>query len=181
MKIYFVGAQSTGKSTLSQIIAKQLNLPVIDEIARAILVEKQLNIENLRTDLNLVDEFQSDICFRQIEEEKKHESFVSDRGFDNLAYMAQHARLLSQTLKDPVVIEYLEGLKKKNVIIFFVRPSLATLKNDGVREQINWDNIISIDGMIKLLLELFDLNYIQINTDSMQERVKLVKSVINLL
>lgn len=180
MKIYFIGAHSTGKSSLARIIAKEYDLPFLNEVARTVLAEKELHLDTLRVNLDLADQYQTEIFLRQIQEEAKLNSFVSDRSFDNLAYMAQHARLLAPAISRPEFLQYIEKLKRPDVIIFFVRPSKVTLKDDGVRETLNWEGVIAIDAMIKLLLEMFSLNYISINTESMQERVRLVDSVLKL-
>ncbi len=180
MRIYFAGAHSVGKSTLARLTAKQHNLPFLNEIARTVLVEREIPLETLRIDLDLIDNYQSEVFRRQIEEEKKYPSFVSDRTFDNLAYMAQHARKLKEVIESEELKNYIEGLRDKDVIIFFVRPSKVTMKNDGVREEVQWEGIIAIDAMIKFMLEMFGLKYIQINADSMQERVKLVNSVLEI-
>lgn len=180
MKIYFIGAHSTGKSSLARIIAKEYDLPFLNEVARTVLAEKELQLDTLRVNLDLADQYQTEIFLRQIQEENKLNNFVSDRSFDNLAYMAQHARLLAPAIARPEFLQYIEKLKQSDVIIFFVRPSKVTLKDDGVRETLNWEGIVAIDAMIKLLLEMFSLNYISVNTESMQERVRLVDSVLKL-
>jgi hypothetical protein len=95
--------------------------------------------------------------------------------------MAQHARKLSEVINSTELKKYVEKLKQKDSVVFFIRPSKATMKNDGVRETVDWDGIIAIDAMIKTLFEIFDIPYVQICTDSMQERVKLVNSVLRFL
>ena len=71
-------------------------------------------------------------------------------------------------------------MKSPDSYIFFVRPSKATLKEDGIRESLSWDGIIAIDAQVKFLCEMFELRYFQINTDSMQERVRLIDSILSL-
>jgi predicted ATPase len=145
-----------------------------------ILSEKELHLDSLRTNLNVVDDYQTQIFFKQIEQEGKYDSFVSDRSFDCLAYTAQHSRVFSHLMKSAELEKYVVSLKKSDAIMFFVRPSKATLKEDGIREHLTWDGIVAIDAMVKLLFETFGLRYFQINTDSMQERVRLIDSVISL-
>lgn len=53
------------------------------------------------------------------------------------------------------------------------------MKNDGIRENVNWDGIVSIDAMVKALLEITGLSYIPISCSSMQERVMLVDSILS--
>ena len=178
MRIYLVGAHSSGKSTLARYISEKYKIPMIVEVARQVLSERELHLDTLRSDLDIVDSYQHQVFFRQIQEEKKYSSFVSDRSFDNLAYSAQHSRILSDLIKTEELRQYLDSLKEPDSYIFFVRPSKATLKVDGVRETLRWDGIIAIDAMVKFLIEMFDLPYFQINMDNMQERIRLVDTVL---
>lgn len=179
MRIYIVGSHTVGKSTLARYVSQKYNLTFLPEVARQILAEQELQIDTLRSNLDVVDDFQSKIFYRQIEQEKKYTDFVSDRSLDCLAYAAQHSRVLPALLKSTELQQYLTALKQEDVFIFFVRPSKVTLKDDGVRETLTWDGIIAIDAQVKLLFEMFELKYFQINTDSMQERVKLIESILN--
>lgn len=180
MKVYFVGAHSTGKTTCARYVSERYNVPMITEVARQILSEKELHLDSLRTNLDLVDDYQKAIFYRQLEEEKKFPSYVSDRSFDCLAYAAQHSRILAELIKTPELTEYLKVLNSSDSFIFFVRPSRATLRADGVRESLTWDGVISIDAQIKFMLEMFELRYFQINIDNMQERTRLIDSVLSL-
>lgn len=180
MKVYFVGSHSTGKTTCARYVSETHSLPMITEVARAVLSEKELHLDTLRYNMDIVDDYQTSILYRQMSEEKKFSNFVSDRSFDCLAYAAQHARILPGLLSDPLLADYIQNLKKPDSFIFFVRPSKATLKDDGVREAINWDGIVAIDAQVKFMLQMWDLRYFQINMDNMQERIKLIDSVISL-
>jgi nicotinamide riboside kinase len=184
MKVYFVGSHSTGKTTCARYVSETHKVPMITEVARSILSEKELHLDSLRTNLNVVDDYQKQILFRQIEEETKYlmhkHSFVSDRSFDCLAYAAQHARILSDLLDSNDLKAYLQFLRMPDAFIFFVRPSKATLKADGVRESLTWDGVVAIDAKIKFMLEMWNLRYFQINTDNMQERVRMIDSVLSL-
>jgi len=178
MRIYIAGSHSTGKTSISRILSKEYKLPLLNEVARTVLAEKELNLDVLRTDLDVVDDYQEEVFFRQLKEENKYESFVSDRTFDNLAYAAQHSRILSKLINSEELKTYVETLKRDDVYLFFIRPSKATLKNDGTRETICWDGVVAIDSMIKFMFEMFDLRYISINSVSMQERIKTIKTII---
>ncbi len=178
MKVYFVGSHSTGKTTCARYVSERWRLPMITEVARAVLSEKELHLDSLRYDMNLVDDYQNSIFKRQLDEERKHPIFVSDRSFDCLAYAAQHTRILPDLINSSELKGYLDKLRQPDSFIFFVRPSKATLKADGVRETINWDGIVSIDSMVKFMLEMWNLRYFQINMDNMQERVHLIDAVL---
>jgi adenylate kinase family enzyme len=178
MRLYFIGSHSTGKTTLCRYVSQNYNLPFINEMARTVLSEKELSFDTLRTDLNTVDVYQEEVIMRQMIEETKHKSFVSDRCFDGLAYAAQHARILQKVISKDIIKEYIAKLREPDVFLFFVRPSLATMKQDGVRETLHWDGVIAIDAMVKLLLEMWGLDYFQISMDNMQERVRFVDSIL---
>jgi len=180
IKIYFVGAHSTGKTTLARYVSKHYKLPLLTEVARSVLAERELSIDGLRTDLSLVDDYQLTIFERQIAEEKRLRKFVSDRSFDNLAYAAQHSRILFGLMKERRLQEYVRSLRDPNVIIFFVRPAKVTIHSDGVRESGAWRDIVAIDAMVKLLLEMWGLRYLPVASVSMQERVRSVDMILSL-
>lgn len=164
---------------MASYVAKKYKMDLLTEVARSILAERELSMETLRHDLEVVDDFQRDIFLRQVRAEEGKESFVSDRSFDNLAYAAQHARVLRAVLETPEARSYVEKLRGKDVIIFFVRPVRSTMKDDGVREEVVWDELNRIDGMVKFMLEMWGLRYLQISTGSMQERARFVDAVIS--
>jgi len=181
MRIYFSGAHSVGKSTLVKYTSQKYKLPMVTEVARMVLSEKELQLDSLRYDMNLVDEYQFQIFYRQLVEEAKYSSFVSDRSaIDSLAYSAQHTRILTQLLASVELKSYLPILRIPDSIVFFVRPSKATLRADGVRESINWDGAVAIDAQIKVFYEMFEVRYFEINTDSMQSRIRLIDAVLSL-
>jgi len=180
MKVYFVGSHSVGKTTLARHVSETYNLPMITEVARMVLSEKELHLDSLRHDIKLVNDYQTQIFYRQLKEEEKEEKFVSDRSFDCLAYAAQHTYILPDLLYSPDLTTYLEKLREPDTFIFFVRPSKATLRSDGVREQISWDGIIAIDAYIKFMLQMWQLRHFQINMDNMQERVQMINAVLSL-
>lgn len=179
MRIYFCGSHATGKSTLVRYTSEKYNLPTIHETARMILSEQELQIDSLRSNLEAADSYQKSIFFRQISEEKKYNSYVSDRCLiDILSYSAEYSRMFQTLLKSPELSNYINNIKSPDVFIFFIRPSMATMKSDGVRENLIWERIISIDAQIKLLFEIFQIKYFQINTDNIQERIKLIDNIL---
>lgn len=179
MKVYFVGSHSTGKTTCARYVSEKYKLPMITEVARAVLSEKELRLDGLRYDLDLADNYQNAIFERQLTEEGKFPAFVSDRSFDCIAYTAQHTRILPAILASQELQAYITRLLAPDSFIFFVRPSKATLKADGVREAINWDGVVAIDAMVKFMLEMWQLRYFQINVDNMQERARFIDSVLS--
>jgi nicotinamide riboside kinase len=183
MRIYFVGSHATGKTTMTRWVSRRYGVPMITEVARAVLAELETNFENLRTDMDRVSDYQRRVFERQIATERAQErGFVSDRAFDNLAYAAEHATVLGDILSGESgedVRRYMEWVGQG--VVFFVRPHRTLLKEDGVRAGVDWDSVVRIDGMVKLLLEQYRIRYLPIDTPSMQERVRAVEFVLERL
>lgn len=159
-------------------VSQTYGLPMLTEVARAVLAEKEISLGRLRYDMNAVDEYQKEIYKRQIdiEHSRTEESFVSDRAFDNLAYAAEHSLILSKLMEDLQFNKYIEWVSKG--VIFFLRPQKVLMGNDEAREFVTWEGIIRIDAMIKFVLEQYEVPYIPIDTASMQERVRTVQFIM---
>ena len=64
--------------------------------------------------------------------------------------------------------------------MFFLRPHRELVIEDGVRAGLEWEEVVRIDGMVKLLLEMFGVPYIPVESLAMQERVRMMESVLRL-
>ncbi len=178
-RIYLVGAHSTGKTTLARWIRDHYGLRLISEVARGVLAEMEAKLGALRADVDLVNRYQSEVFARQIQAEQQMPSgFVSDRAFCNLAYAAQHSTVLADLAADARLRAYMEHVRSG--LVFFVRPHRELLVQDGVRESPEWDEVVRIDGMVKLMLEMFAIPYVPVASLSMQERVRLLERVLAL-
>jgi len=178
-RIYLVGAHSTGKTTLARWIRDRYGVTLISEVARTVLAEMEERIESLRSDIQVVNRYQTEVFKRQIAAEKNHEGpFVSDRAFCNLAYAAQHSTILAEVAGDHELRSYMEHVR--GGLVFFVRPHRELMAADGVREDPDWDEVVRIDGMVKLMLEMFAVPYIPIASLAMQERVRLLERVLEM-
>ena len=179
LRIYMVGAHATGKTTLARWVRDQYGVPMIAEVARGVLAEMEARLDTLRTDIELVNRYQREVFQRQIEAEHKVEGpFVSDRAFCNLAYAAHHSTILGEVFRDRRLGEYMQWVREG--VVFFLRPHRELVVADGVRAGLEWEEVVRIDGMVKLLLEMFDVPYIPVESLSMQERVRLVERVLDL-
>jgi nicotinamide riboside kinase len=179
VRIYLVGAHATGKTTLARWIRDHYGLPMISEVARGVLAEMEAQLDALRSNVALVDRYQREVFERQIEaEERQAGSFVSDRAFCNLAYAGHHATVLGEIATDPRLAAYLESVR--GGVVFFLRPHRELVVTDGVRAGVEWEEVVRIDGMVKLLLELFRIPYIPVASLAMQERVRLLERVLDL-
>ena len=177
MRIYFVGSHATGKTTLCRYVSRRYGLPMITEVARAVLAELETNLDALRTDMDLVAEYQRRVFSRQVATERQQEDgFVSDRAFDNLAYAAEHTTIVADLLGNKDFDDYMRWVAEG--VVFFLRPHPSLLKDDGVRAGVSWDSVVRIDGMIKLLLEQHRVRYLPVESVSMQERVRALEFVL---
>ena len=177
--IYLVGAHATGKTTLARWIRDRYSIPMISEVARSVLAEMEASLDTLRTDIELVSRYQAQVFERQVESEEKQEgSYVSDRAFCNLAYAAQHSQLAPEVFTSPRLAEYMQHVRAG--VVFYLRPHRELLADDGVRERSDWEEVVRIDGMVKLMLEMFAVPYIPVASLSMQERTRTVERVLQL-
>ncbi|HUJ61512.1 MAG TPA: AAA family ATPase [Kofleriaceae bacterium] len=177
MRIYFVGSHATGKTTLCRHVSARYGLPMISEVARAVLAEMEASLDALRTDMELVAEYQERVFARQVAVERQHGGrFVSDRAFDNLAYVAEHTCNAAAMMNDRRFLDYMKWVREGTV--FFVRPHQSLLKDDGVRAGVSWDSVLRIDGMVKLMLEQHGIAYLPLDSVSMQERVRAIEFVL---
>jgi hypothetical protein len=114
---------------------------------------------------------------RQVSVERSHEGrFVSDRAFDNLAYVAEHTTNAAAMMNDARFRDYMKWVSQG--IVFFLRPHQSLLKDDGVRAGVLWESVLRIHGMVKLMLEQHQISYLPLESVSMQERVRAVEFVL---
>ncbi len=178
-RIYLVGAHSTGKTTLARWVRDTYGLPMISEVARGVLAEMEAQLDSLRTDVALVNRYQREVFERQLAaEEQQKGSFVSDRAFCNLAYAAQHSTIMAEIAGDPRLADYMN--KVRTGIVFYLRPHRELLVEDGVRAGVAWDEVLRIDGMVKILLEMYGISYIPVESLPMQERIRLMENVLSI-
>ena len=177
MRIYFVGSHATGKTTMTRYVSRKYGLPMITEIARAVLAELETTFDALRTDMDMVAEYQRRVFERQQQVERAQGTgFVSDRTFDNLAYAAEHTLSAGEMMADDGYRQYCEWVGQG--IVFFVRPHRDLLKEDGIRAGVTWESVLRIDGMVKFMLEQSRIPYLPIESASMQERARAVDFVL---
>ena len=181
MRIYFVGSHATGKTTMTRWVSRRYGLPMITEVARGVLAELETDFIHLRTDMDQVADYQRKVFERQMATERLQErGFVSDRAFDNLAYAAEHTTALADIMfhdGGEELRRYMEWVS--GGLVFFMCPQRGLLREDGVRAGVDWESVLRIDGMIKLMLEQYRISYLPIDTQSMQERVRAVDFVLS--
>lgn len=176
MRVYFVGSHSTGKTTLCRYVSERYSMKMVTEVARNVLAERETNLKDLRSNIAQVNSFQQEVFARQVAAERMlKDEFVSDRSFDNLAYAAEHTTILHEVVKSKEFLEYVEWVRAG--LVFFVRPHKDLVAVDGTREisaVSAWEDIVRIDGMVKLLLEFTGIEYFPLESPLMQERVRAI-------
>lgn len=178
LRIYVCGAHSTGKTTLARHIARELGLPLINEVARQVIAEMELSFETLRVDIHRAGEYQREVFRRQIEVEERHTGgFVSDRTFDNLAYAARHSLSVARIL-DADAMRYFARVRDS--LVFYVRPHRECMSDDGMREQVQWDEINRIDGIVDFLLAWQQIPAIGIGELNMKDRVRTAMAAVRM-
>ncbi len=179
LRVYVCGAHSTGKTTLARHLARELGLPLINEVARQVMAELEISFESLRVDLGQVAAYQREVFHRQMEiEERFPEGFVSDRTFCNLAYAARHSLVLPDLL-DSRAEAYFNKVRDDS-LVFFVRPHLECMADDGMRERVGWDEINRIDGILDFILGWQRIDCVGISELNMKDRVRTAMTAVRL-
>lgn len=152
MKIAICGVSSTGKSTLSRILARQLTLPLVHEgmkdIRRA-YKEKGQEIKNFR-DQNEVERltYQVELIQYRLEKEFQYESFVADgSALDMIAFYRMFSWIIPYNLK----IETLKGLTVASSCydyVFYLPFGVIPVEDDG-RRMIDMVNLETVDMVLK--------------------------------
>lgn len=179
-----VGAQGTGKSTLSKALSERMGVPLITEQAR--IVAQEMGISDLtefRNNAPLEEkvEFQKRALDRQIEAENSLlHGFVSDRTtIDNAAYWFcwNHALVSHEERLEYLKKAHDHALKSYDFLIY--TPIEFEIVDDGFRET-NKDYQAEVDFLVVTLLKGWGLtNRVLRASGSVEERVKHVLSIIS--
>lgn len=185
LKVYLCGAHCVGKSTLARWISCRFQLPHIAEVARTELAKLEITFDQLRVNVDLTSTYQRNVFAAQLEAERGRSRFVADRAFlDNLAYLGKHARGLHDVLKSPACREAADemraGVRQGTTLVFFVRPHAQLLRGDGFRAESDLDvaGVWAIDGAVQFMLEMWDIDYIPIESFSFKERQRTVEALL---
>lgn len=185
MRVLLVGAHATGKTTLARWIRDTYGLPLLTEVARTVLAEREDRLPKIAGDLPAVTSYQEEVFRRQVTSEQEWAErypagYVSDRAMDNLAYAAWRGETgtAARLLREPEAIPYLERLRSARV--FFVRPHRALLRDadDGVRADVDWETVLRLDGAVLMLLEVLDVRYVPISCLEASDRARVVAGVL---
>ncbi len=184
LRIAFIGAHGTGKTTLAKVVSEKLNLPLIAEGVR----EKMVYYKNEGYDKYDLDHyggvfqlFQDELLIERLFEENEKVHFISDRStIDNFAYYATNQICKPLSEKTFKAYEYLCLSQSKKYSHLFLVPVSFPAVADGVRETTYQSQII-IENFIRGFCEKNNIRYIEIDTNcnTVEERVKFVLDVVN--
>ena len=167
--VYFMGADSTGKSELVKYVALAYGMRKVPETARSVLHEEGYTLHSLRVRSADADEYQRAVFDRQIAQEAATpRPFVADRGLDNLAYASEYGRCFAELAAREEVQQYVEAQRAD--VVFLVRPHKALRAEDGVRVLPSWEAQQRLDAKIELLLQLWGVPHVVIAEDSAARR-----------
>ncbi len=187
MRIYFNGSFGNGKTTCKNWVAKEYKIKAIPEIARTVLAEREITTKNqlqlIRADTDLLYQIQKEIIERQFLEEKSSGStFTACRGIDSVSFIIEfcqpkHSRefMLSTLYK-----EYLDWLKKDDVLTFLIKPEKSLLSQDALRDS-DWDLSVKLFGIVSTLLVTNGISYHLISDSNMSERQNNISNIISSL
>ena len=167
--VYFMGADSTGKSELVKYVARAYGMRKVPETARSVLHEEGYTLHSLRVRSADADEYQRAVFDRQIAQEAATpRPFVADRGLDNLAYASEYGRCFAELAAREEVTRYVET--QRNDVVFLVRPHKALRAEDGVRMLPSWEEQQRLDAKIEMLLQWWDIPHVVIAENAAARR-----------
>jgi nicotinamide riboside kinase len=173
VRVGITGAHGVGKTTLAGKLARELNIPLIKEQARAVASLLGLeNCEQLAKDKAMAAKFQIFILYQQIKKENELASFISDGTFlDFLAYWTYYGLdeydSFSGTIYRKECLSRLSGYD----FIVYVPPEMP-LKPDGFRLSSRGSRN-DLDRIIRFMLEKVNLPVLMVSGDP-GERVRQV-------
>lgn len=147
-KIAIIGSQSTGKSVLAKELANKLKIPLITEIARKWDIEEATQTE-------LID-IQKEILKLQIEEERKHEQFISDRStIDNLAYWLHNVSSIVDKEENEIYVNTALDNVKNYSHVFLLTPEFYPVDDNFRNTNIIYQ--LQIAEIINTILRLYNI------------------------
>lgn len=187
MRIYFNGSFCNGKTTLKNWVAREYRLKAVPEIARIILAEREVTtkeeLQKLRSDTDLLFAVQKEILERQFKEEVQlKESFAACRGLDSVSFIIEFCRPghIQEFVNSQLYKDYVNWLKKDDVVTFLIKPDKALLSQDALRDS-DWDLSVKLFGIVSTLLRTNGISHHLISTSNMSERQNNISNIISSL
>lgn len=174
IKLTITGASGVGKSTLAQLLAKELGIPLIPELARELCL--QLGYEQIG---NIPDQegFKRLVLDKQIETEAAHASFIADRSVIDCWVLWQRWNICQAMTYDTEAVYDKVATHAKSYSHILYAPPLFK----PVEDKFRWtepDYIKQIDRIIRMTLHDLDLwkQVLTLRSVNQEERLQEVKS-----
>jgi len=186
-RIYLCGAHSCGKSTLLKELSLRHGFLTVEEAAREIIEEGNVELSSFSANALSADAFQATVAKRHRE---NHEcalknaadlhapGIVFDRGPDNLVYAALFATNAGAEYRRSK--EYLDSLQEPGALVFLIDPHEDLIESDGVRKSLDMQTLQTITHGIAMLLEWNDIPYVRLQSPDLLQRLKTIDAVIQI-
>ena len=176
MRIEFVGAQGTGKSSVADRL-KELGIPIIDGVVRNLVKTQNIHINEKGNATS-----QNAIFYNYKHILDEYADYISTRSLIDVVAYTQYLYIHSN--EDPDLlnevldqIHYIREHKYANTdVVYIYFPIEFELKSDGTRS-VDKNYQKEIDKLIKQLLGSLNIKYYTIS-GSVEERVKFVEDLI---
>ena len=167
-RVAIVGSFSTGKTTLAELVAEPLELPLLPEVAREVAAL------GFKLDKDATPEVEALIFMRQLYNEMIHEHFVGDRSLiDTMAYagwVLDHQERRKEFAHWEVCVQIAEYQLRSQYTHVFYLPVEFPIVPDGLRPM-DPDFQADIDRRITGLLEAHAVRF-EVLTGSIEERAE---------
>lgn len=174
LRICIVGSFSTGKTTLAEILARRLDLPLLPETAREVV---ELGF---KLDKDATPETETLIFLKQYNNELSNAEFVADRSLIDVMAYAGWVLDNRQHTKEIALWEECTRLAERrlrsNYSHVFYLPIEFPIVPDGLRPE-DPEFQQEIDDRILSLLKAHDIDY-ETAKGSVEERLEQIESVL---
>ncbi len=179
IKIAFIGAPDSGKTTLAKMVSAKLNLKgyipaYVHEFARDYITKYGVRPNTVAEQLYVLDVQETrerEMCSNSTQIMYTDSPII-------LSYIYAIDFVRDEKDRDMLVELYgktLRLLKDRYDLIFFLRPFRETVKDD-VRAQ-DWDRLGKLDTQIRAFLDLHSIEYTEL-TQNMDSRITVVEKAV---
>jgi len=178
--IYVCGAEGTGKTDWTGRIARYYKLPMLPETARIELDCRGGSFGPLLCNPAAMNDYQRAVFDRQIALElATTPAYVADgHCLENLAYASENAQCVAELSQRLSCREYAVLTRLRNGVVFFLRPHPSMNAQDGIRIGADYVAKQRIDAKLELLMQLWRVQYISVETPNAARREELIDYVL---
>lgn len=191
LRVFFVGASGTGKSTMAKLLASELRLEFANITPSEVYRRHGTNVTECWTDpvkMRAVQEGIADYTIEEFERRRESAGYVTDRGFDLGVYGAilgyPHPAHKVERLMTAMHTAPADADRELVTVTVFVRPNprvlhQARIGDAGRRAQFLTDSwVYRVDGALAYYIRTRQIAVLEIPemTADMNERMALVRA-----